>query len=99
MRGKVFSVCLTAKIVTQNPGVLFGTGDDLKPEVTHLVERFRAPRDTLGRTPRVAHVVRRVIVGIPHRDRGAFWKADRLGIAIDILKPEIPIRDRDEPSR
>src|SRR5438093_11121544 len=92
IRGKVFSVCLAAKILTQNRGVLLGTGDDLKPEVAHLVERFRTPRDALGRPPRVTHVGGRVIVCISHRDPCAFWKGDRLARAIAILSTEIPIQ-------
>ena len=57
------------------------------------------PQGTLWRLVRVPRVVRRVVVGVAHRERRASGQHQGRDVAIDVLPFQVPILDVDQRLR
>ena len=71
----------------------------LEPQVPHLVERLLSPAHAHGWRLGIAWILRRVVVDVAHRQRGALRQPQGLRVAIHVLPAEVPGADVDERAR
>ncbi len=65
----------------------------LQPQMRHLIDSPVPRHHALRRLVRITNIVRRVVVGKPHRDRRSRRQIHRLRIAVNGLPIQIPVRD------